>query len=119
MKFALIERETVHQIFDTTPVLAPGLEVLMVSDDVLVGYVRTPDGDLVPPAPPAMLDIPVSEDASMRLGRTEHIVLFFFELDEPVPTDWKAYRAALRSIRDTGELPEDGWPVEPPLPAGL
>lgn len=119
MKFALIEREAVHQIFETAPVLAPGLEILIVSDDVQLGYVRTSGGDLVPPPEPAMNDFPVSEDAIMRLARTERVVLYFFEQDEPVPTDWKAYRAALRLIRDTNELPDGEWPIEPALPAGL
>lgn len=119
MKFALMERDSVHEIFEAMPVLAPGFEVIMVSDDVQVGYIRTSEGDLVPRPEPSLPEIPVSDDARMRLAMTEQVVLFFFETDEPLPADWKAYRAALRAIRDSGVLPETGWPEEPTLPAGL
>lgn len=116
MPFALIENQSVRQIFAERPVLADTIDIREVSEDVQPNWVLDAEGNLSAPAP-VLMDVPVPELATVKLSVVQTVLMDCFENSVPFPLEWKNYKAALKAILAAGELPPEGWPDEPERPS--
>lgn len=91
----------------------PSLVFVECTEEVLQGW--SWDGEEF--SPPAPVLITWDMIRSMRddmLRQTDWVVLRAYELDEPVPQEWKDYRKALRDITTDFADPSDvEWPEQP------
>lgn len=64
-------------------------------------------------SPPPKLRENVVTEAQGRLAPVNDAIITHLLAGEAVPAILKTYRDALIAIRDSGALPESGWPVQP------
>jgi hypothetical protein len=56
----------------------------------------------------------VRRDRDQRLAACDWVTLRALELSQPLPSEWAAYRAALRAVPDQSGFPQQvEWPVAP------
>lgn len=67
------------------------------------------------PAPTdAALAVEVRRERDRRLASCDWVTLRALELQQPLPEDWAAYRAALRAVPDQAGFPHQvDWPAAP------
>jgi len=126
MKYAHIDGGEVREVWvtdqrrkpDESPAHVVGMpdcmDIRPVKDSVDQGWTVDADGKFEPPAE-------IADDHAARarhvLAATDRVAVRCVEDGLEYPGAWRAYRAALRQIVSTGDLPESGWPEQPEYPA--
>jgi hypothetical protein len=52
-------------------------------------------------------------ERNFRLAETDWVVIRYAEINAPVPSEWVAYRQALRDLPQNPDFDGNNWPVKP------